>query len=119
LALANNALDVGLGSLCKSAIRDPEEVTTKMIGYVPNSLKLLASAPEFLKEEEVRIGQNTSLVINIDTNKLIVCATILHPNIRICLARVESHVHTKGISKEFMPSVSTGSKSIESFDNDE
>jgi hypothetical protein len=82
-------LDVGLGSPCKSAIRVPEEVTTKMIGYLSNSLKLTASMSEFLKEEVTRIGYYiTSQVINIDTNKLIVCPTILHPYIGIGLARV-------------------------------
>jgi hypothetical protein len=88
LALVNNALDVGLGSPCKSAIRVPEEVTTKMIGYLPNSLKLIASMSEFSKEEVTTIGHITSQVINIDTNKFIGCATILHPNIGIGLARV-------------------------------
>ncbi len=49
LALINNGLDVGLGSPCKSAIRIPEEVSPKMIGFIPNSFQLIASACEFLK----------------------------------------------------------------------
>jgi hypothetical protein len=117
LALGNNALDVGLVSPCNCAIRVPAEDTTKMIDYLSNSLKLIASMSEFLKEE-VMIGHTATQIINIDTNKLTVRATILHSNIRIDLARVESHVH-KGISKEFMPSGSTGLNSIESLDNDE
>ena len=50
-ALVDKSLDIGLSSPCKSAIRVSEEVTTKMIGYLPNSLQLLASKSEFLKEE--------------------------------------------------------------------
>jgi hypothetical protein len=116
--LVNNAFDVRLGSPCGSAVRIPEEVTTKMIGDLPNSLELVLSTSEFL-EEKVRIGHNAGQVINIDTNKFIMCTRIFHPNIRICLARIESHIHESTISKAFMPSGSTSRKSIESLDNDE
>jgi hypothetical protein len=116
-ALVNNPLDVHLSSPWESAIRVSEEVTSKMIGYLPNSLELVALASEFLKEK-VRVGHNTRQIINIDTDKFIVCARSLHPNIRIGLTRVEIHIH-KSFSKEFMPSGSTSPKSIESLDNDE
>jgi hypothetical protein len=112
-----NAFDVCLGSPSESAVRIPEEVTTKMIGDLPNSLELVASTSEFL-EEKVRIGHIAGQVINIDTNEFIMCARIFHPNIRICLARIESHTH-ESINKEFMLSGSTSPKSIESLDNDE
>jgi hypothetical protein len=115
-ALVNNALDVRLGSPCKSAIRISEEVTTKIVGYLPNSLAPVASTSEFL-EEKVRTGHNTCQVINIDTSKFIMCARIFHPNKRICLARIVTHIH-KIISKEIVPSGSTSPKSIESLDND-
>jgi hypothetical protein len=75
LALVNNALDICLGSPYESAIRVRGGVITKMIGYFPNSLKLVAWTSELL-EEKVRIDHNTSQVINIDTNKFIVCANL-------------------------------------------
>jgi hypothetical protein len=117
LALLNDALDVRLGSPCQSAIRIPEEVTTKMIGDLPNLLELVAMASEFL-EEEVRIGHDICQGINIDTNELIMRARIFHPNIKICLARIETPIH-ESISKEFVPSGSTSPKSVENLDNDE
>jgi hypothetical protein len=102
-ALVNNALNVRLGSPCKRDIRIPEEVTSKMIDDLPSSLELVASASEFL-EETAQIGHNTRHIINIDTNKFIMRARIFHPNIRICLARIETHIHGS-ISKEFIPAI--------------
>ena len=93
--------------LCRSHRQDD-------IGYLPNSLKLVASISEFFKE---KVG-DTGKIINIDTDKFVMGATISHPDNRISLARIETHVH-KSIGKEFMPSGSTGSKSIEGLDNDE
>jgi hypothetical protein len=52
-------------------------------------------------EEEAGMLYDTGQVIHIDTNKLAMGATILHPNIRISLALVESHAHDC-ICKEFM-----------------
>ncbi len=51
LALSGNALYVGLSTPCKSTVWVSVEVTAKMIGYLPNSLQLVASKSEFLKEE--------------------------------------------------------------------
>jgi hypothetical protein len=55
-----------------------------MIGDLPNSLKLIAMMSEFLKEE-LRM-MHKSPIVQINANKLIISATILHPNIRIGLA---------------------------------
>jgi hypothetical protein len=60
---------------------------------------------------------DTDQIIHIDANKLITSATILHLNIKIGLAGIESHVH-ECICKEFMSSSSTGLKFIEGFNND-
>jgi hypothetical protein len=92
MALIDSKLDVCLGSPWECAIRIPEEVSSKMICDLANSLKLIATASELLKEE-VRMMHNTSQVVHINANKLIMSATVLHPNIRISLAGVESHVH--------------------------
>ena len=68
-ALVDNSLDIGLSSPCESAIRVSEEVTTKMIGYLPNSLKLIALISEFLLQE-LGIRHDTGKVINIDTKRI-------------------------------------------------
>jgi hypothetical protein len=81
MALIDDALGVCLGSQCGCAIRIPGEVSPKMIGDLPNSLKLRAVTSEFLKEE-ARMMYN-SQIVHINANKLIMSATILHPNIRI------------------------------------
>jgi hypothetical protein len=96
----------------------PEEVTTKMIGYLPNSLKLVNSTSEFL-EEKVRIGHNTSQMHHQHRHKTIhtVCQNLSSKHQDLPY-RIETHIH-KSVSKEVMPSGSTGSKSIESLDNDE
>ncbi len=62
---------------------------------------------------------DTGQVIHIDANKLIMSATIFHSNIWLGFVGIESHVHAR-IHEEFMPSVSTGLKSMEGLlDDDE
>jgi hypothetical protein len=112
------ALDVCFGSPVECAIRIPEEVSPKMIGDLPSSLKLIFVMSEFLKEE-VGIFHETGQIIHMDTNELIMSATILNPNIWISFVGIKSQNVHECIRKEFMSSGSTGSKSIEGLANDE
>jgi hypothetical protein len=116
--LIDDALDVCFGSPCECATRIPEEVSPKMIGDLPSSLKLIFVMSEFLKEE-VSMFHETGQIIHMDTNELIMSATILNPNIWICFAGIKSPNVHKCIRKEFMPSGSTSSKSIEGLVHDE
>ncbi len=57
------------------------------VGDLPNFIKLISAMSEFLKEE-VSMFHDTGQIIHIDANKLIMSATILHPNIWIGFAGI-------------------------------
>jgi hypothetical protein len=107
LTLVDDVFDVCFGSPCQQCVtRIPEEISTKMIGDLSNSLELASPTSELLKED-VRLLHNTGQIIHINASALVMSATLLQPNIWFSFAWIESHVH-ECIGKVFMLSCSLG-----------
>jgi hypothetical protein len=78
------------------------DVRTEMILHQSNTLELISTIVDQIIDTFLSVSNGKTKIVNINANVLIVCPTILHPNVRISIARCESKI-TKWIGKMFMP----------------
>jgi hypothetical protein len=94
--------NVGLGSTTESTIATALDISAKMILHWTDTLELVSTFIDQSINEALRVLHGNCKVININTDILVVCATVLRPNIRISLAWRES-VIAKCIGKMCIP----------------
>ena len=105
--------NVGLVAKAESAVVVAVDVRTKMILHWSNTLELVTTIIEQNINKFLRVSHGNCKIVNINANVLVVCSTILHPNIRISFARCESKI-TKCIGKTFMPPGPRSTKTMQS-----
>jgi hypothetical protein len=85
-----------------------------MILHRSNTLELVTTIIDQNINNFLRISHGNCKIVNINANVLVVCSSILHPNVSISFARCVFKI-MKCISKMFMPLGTRSTKTIQSL----